>query len=283
MIIKKIIFFKNKQAFSLIELSIVILIIGILVAGVTQSSRLMREFRIQSLSQLIINSPVNSISDLSLWLESTQPSSFSETEAQNGVIINQWFDMNKFTTTKALSIAGNSKATYISSGINGLPAVYFGGGGWFDINFSVTNRFTKTVFAVLMTQNTNQRNYLFDNGTCTQLCFIIESNSSTAGHMHAGASNLQGSFQIKKPYIITAIYNGSNSFFRNNGVQNTAGNTGTNPMMNNIRLGNSCQPFAYNEGFIGHIGEFIIFDRVLKTDEYLDVEKYLSKKWGIKF
>ena len=100
--------------------------------------------------------------------------------------------------------------------------------------------------------------------------------------MHAGASTVQGNFQLKKPYIVTLIYNGANSFFRNNGTQNATGNAGTNPFPSSIRLGNSCQPFAYNEGFIGHIGEIIIFDRVLKVDEYLDVEKYLSTKWGIK-
>ncbi|MFM7621329.1 MAG: prepilin-type N-terminal cleavage/methylation domain-containing protein [Alphaproteobacteria bacterium] len=36
------------KAFSLIELSIVILIIGILVAGVTQSSRLIRQMKLLS-------------------------------------------------------------------------------------------------------------------------------------------------------------------------------------------------------------------------------------------
>ena len=40
---------KNKNgAFSLIELSIVILIIGILIAGVTQGSRLVREAKIKN-------------------------------------------------------------------------------------------------------------------------------------------------------------------------------------------------------------------------------------------
>lgn len=43
-------FMKNKfnKAFSLIELSIVILIIGILVAGVTSSSRLINQMRLTS-------------------------------------------------------------------------------------------------------------------------------------------------------------------------------------------------------------------------------------------
>jgi len=236
------------------------------------------QFRINSLRQLIINSPVNSIKDLSLWIENTQIESFIESEAVDGTLITQWYDINKLTSYKPTITSANGRATYRSNGINSLPALYFNGSGWFDINFSVTNSNTKTIFAVIKNQNTNQRNYIFDNDTCTQFCFIIESNTSTAGHMHNGASLLQGSFQLQKPYVVTLVYNGTNSFFRNNGVQNNAGNTGTNPMLSNINLGNSCQPLYYSEGFIGYIGEFIVFDRVLKTDEYLEVEKYLSTK-----
>ena len=44
----KISFKSNIKAFSLIELSIVILIIGILVAGVTQSSRLFRQITLST-------------------------------------------------------------------------------------------------------------------------------------------------------------------------------------------------------------------------------------------
>ncbi|MFM7621060.1 MAG: prepilin-type N-terminal cleavage/methylation domain-containing protein, partial [Alphaproteobacteria bacterium] len=46
------------KAFSLIELSIVILIIGILVAGVTQSSRLVNQFRLTSARNITLSSPL---------------------------------------------------------------------------------------------------------------------------------------------------------------------------------------------------------------------------------
>ena len=64
---------KNKKllAFSLIELSIVVLIIGILIAGVTQGSRLIRQSKIKTAQNQTTNSPVNSITGLNLWLETT--------------------------------------------------------------------------------------------------------------------------------------------------------------------------------------------------------------------
>lgn len=54
-------------------------------------------------------------------------------------------------------------------------------------------------------------------------------------------------------------------------------------MFNNIRIGKSCVGSLTPEAFIGHIIEFIVFDRVLKAEEYLDIEKYLSNKWAIRF
>ena len=55
---------KISRAFSLIELSIVILIIGILVAGVVQSSRLVKKMRLQTAQNLTTISPIPSIKDL---------------------------------------------------------------------------------------------------------------------------------------------------------------------------------------------------------------------------
>ena len=59
--------FKNHKAFSLIELSVVILIIGILVAGVTSSSRSVKRMKILTAQNLTTSAPVSSIKDLIFW------------------------------------------------------------------------------------------------------------------------------------------------------------------------------------------------------------------------
>ena len=71
----------KKNAFSLIELSIVILIIGILVAGVTTSSRLIRAMKLISAKQLTQSSPVLTISDLLAWFEPTKEGIFGSGSA----------------------------------------------------------------------------------------------------------------------------------------------------------------------------------------------------------
>ena len=61
-----------KKAFSLIELSVVVLIIGILIAGITSGSRLVRNSKLASAAQFTKSSDINSIADLVLWLEPTK-------------------------------------------------------------------------------------------------------------------------------------------------------------------------------------------------------------------
>jgi len=61
----------NKTAFSLIELSIVVLIIGILIAGISQSSRLIKAMKLSTARSLTRSSDVNSINNLTAWFDAT--------------------------------------------------------------------------------------------------------------------------------------------------------------------------------------------------------------------
>ena len=60
---------KKSRAFSLLELSIVILIIGILIAGVTQASRLVAQAKISAAQTQTQSSPVHSINGILLLIE----------------------------------------------------------------------------------------------------------------------------------------------------------------------------------------------------------------------
>jgi len=127
---------KKNRAFSLVELSVVILIIGILVAGVTQSGRLIRQIKLSTARSVTTSSDVASIRDIVGWFESSSEGSFensnSVTDIQDKDVIKSWFDINpqkgkgdKPTLTVGTS---NTEPKYYSNGINGIPAVYFDGG-----------------------------------------------------------------------------------------------------------------------------------------------------------
>ncbi len=133
----------KSKAFSLIELSIVILIIGILVAGITQSSRLVTQMKLSSARSLTTSSPVSSIKGLALWLEPTLEDSFASNESEDAAAITVWNDTNPQTTQPLYAVAqtgtvADPKANphtppatnpvdiaYEDNAINGLPAVNF--------------------------------------------------------------------------------------------------------------------------------------------------------------
>ena len=78
---ESIILKRKNSAFSLIELSIVILIIGILIAGVTQGSKLYIKFKIATAQALTRSSPVNGVKDLAVWYETSLTESFNSTDS----------------------------------------------------------------------------------------------------------------------------------------------------------------------------------------------------------
>lgn len=120
-----------RRAFSLIELSIVLLIIGIIIAGITQSSRLIRQFKLSTARNQTQGAPVNSISGLVLWYDTVMPGSFKDSEAEDGNVttayINTWYDLN--TTSSARNNAiGNDDTTSpqrYENCMNGLPCLRF--------------------------------------------------------------------------------------------------------------------------------------------------------------
>ena len=59
-----------KKAFSLIEISIVILVIGVAIAGISQGIELYQDARLEMARRHTKNSPINVIEDLTLWFES---------------------------------------------------------------------------------------------------------------------------------------------------------------------------------------------------------------------
>ena len=132
---------KKNKAFSLVELSVVILIIGILIAGVTQSGRLIRQIKLSTARSLTSSSDVASIRDVTAWFEATTAGVFTDiygnTDIDDKSKLRAWRDVNpqKAISDKPIMKNGtttdgsvnNSEPKYIISGINGLPSVYFDG------------------------------------------------------------------------------------------------------------------------------------------------------------
>jgi len=302
--ISKIKFTKNMKnnrdlrAFSLIEISIVVLIIGILVAGVTQSTRLLSQAKISSAKTLTQSSPVSSVKNLVLWVESTSDASFDSTETDDAVTITNWYDINPQNSLKN-SFTATAKPAYALNAINGLPAIKFNGTSTImtSTNFSNIITGSVTVFAVVKLPATitaqpiigkrvgTVANFQFGNGTSTagwQFCDSTCPGTLVAGNIAALSAN--------GTYVASVVYNGTStaagststgiSFFHNGALANAIQNTSTSP---STSVGGSLTLGGDGVGgfFGGHIGEVIVFDRAIKKEERQAIEGYLGKKWGI--
>jgi len=127
----------HKKAFSLIEISVVIVIIGILIAGVSQGIDLFQDMRLSTARSLTKNSRVNRIPDLVSWYETTGENVFSSgtttfqniEKVQANQKINRWKDSNPNSILKydATQTVDANQPKIIFDNDTALPIVRFDG------------------------------------------------------------------------------------------------------------------------------------------------------------
>lgn len=287
------------KAFSLIELSIVILVIGIIIAGVIQSSRLVRVMRLASARSLTSSSDVNSIPNLVTWLETTKEESLKESEEEDGLTINNWYDINPQKSLKnnaqQLSPTANLHPTYLSNCINGLPCLKFNGATSFMNTTQVLGSTTgMSIFVVMKlssvgaTDNTTA-SIIATSGWTTGYDFNFRAYSNNrVGNQLAGAvgdSYSSTSMSFGQPSVAAVIDSGTTSTSYLNKVGGTPVSiaaAGITKFLSLLEIGAFSGTGTRVRYLDGHISEIIIFDRALSTDERQSVENYLYKKWGIK-
>lgn len=296
-----------KKAFSLIELSIVILIIGILVAGVTASSRLVFQMKLAASRSLTAGSPVSTISGLMMWFETTLERSLDENLANTDQIA-AWNDINPQSTYKYTLSQSNAtyRPTYVKSGIGGIPSINFSS-DHFQLD-NITLPLNYSIFIVLRKSSAPNVNGMdiisMSNSNNFGLLFEIQPNSgaylgynrrfralhrlpgtSTENDNYTTATNL---IQDNNDYIVSFSrnYNSVSNIYLNGTIAsdsanslatvNQFGEVRFSLLIGNLLPGNLQRPFD------GMISEIIFFDRALKNDEITHINKYLAKKYSIK-
>ena len=287
---------KSIKAFSLIEVSIVILIIGILIAGVTQSTSLYNKFRVNMAQSLTRSSPVSGIKDLLLWYETSMDNSFIASEIADSVTtknISTWRNISSQTTSAPDATASALlRPVYNASMINGLPSLTFDGSSDYLVVNGISDQFSgsnkpATIFMVAKMASTASRTFF---------CFC--SNSLLAPRMQLSSAgtylttsrddantNKQytGSISVNvDQFQIISYKSDTNVSLKVNGafaINAQDANVGTRTFENfTIGAANSTSVSAR---FLGEMAEFILFSRALTTEEIQAVEKYLSQKYGI--
>jgi len=306
------------RAFSLIELSIVVLIIGILIAGVTQSSRILGLTKLSTARTLTKSSAVSSVKSLSLWIDSTSVESFDDAETEDGSVISTWYDISPQTGTKAnFSQTSTARPLYKLNIINGLPAVLFDGTNDFMTSVNFPNISTSsTVFMVVKLPSVLAAKPIFSKrssaGYASSRTNIQVSTTATAGAAWQYCDDIDGATSqssatacnyastntpdvaVNSPYVVSIVYSSNSAdgsgttaatginFFQNgvgSGSAATTSNTPNTSVTASLFLGkDGTTSPAF---FNSYISELIIFDRALKKEERQSIEAYLGKKWGI--
>ncbi len=296
------------RAFSLIELSIVILIIGIIISGITSATRLVYQFRINSARSLTSSSAVNSIAGLLIWFETTSEKSFADSEESDGVQVTTWYDINphnQFKYSLVQNISSN-KPTYIAKGQSaGLPVLQsFSTPSSVQrmstsANLDLTNNPSFTIFIVASASNGGgSQSQIFSigdiSGACTQ--FSLNYWGSNTGNLQfnggdktfdMNSSNMLALFRIVRygDDAGSSTVNGSTTRLNFNGSSKSVDSRTSSDCVPAL----ASAPFSLTKAVPAssttltvQFGEIIIFNRVLKPDEITDIEAYLSKKWSIK-
>ena len=277
----------NPSAFSLIELSIVVLIIGVLIAGVTQGSRLVAESKLKSARGLTASSPVNSITNLTLWLDSTSEKSFID--AENGTAISTWYDLSEQNVNKNSAIAGNAP-TYVTNSLNGLPVIRFNGTSNY-LTFDGTSLAGSDYSIIVVERRLDNRvnSYFISNNGSTiannilYLGYRTDTLVTFAQFANDYNITVSGFSSAKKAIIHSFRFSknlGKNYYL--NGISQTLIPVGAVPTQgllayNNAQIGRAEATYYY----YGDIAEIIIYNKYLKNSEKDDIERYLSKKWAI--
>jgi type II secretory pathway pseudopilin PulG len=280
----------NKLGFSLLEISVIILIIGILIASVSSGRSIIKKSRITSAQTLSANSPVSAVDTLAIWLEPVMSDSISEDETHEGKKISGWQNMTNYFAPQKFNIIGDP--SYKESSINKIPSINFDGNDAIDINNAIRH-ITGSNFAIFIVEKRDDKTgkLIASNNIEVEYVdnkFKITQNTTAIQTDHAVADGPAINYISFASYQNGAAPAGT-TYYRNQGVfidsnsgekiNHTIQDTSTSiiPTISNATLGDDDD----TSGFKGDISELIIYGQSLTFLELDEVLKYLSTKYQI--
>lgn len=282
-----------KKAFSLIELSIVVLIIGILIAGVTQGSRLINKARLNTARNKTQNSDVASIRGLSLWLEPTSIKSFDDIETEESSPITTWYDINPQNPNGANATQStvDSKPTYVLDSETSLPVVNFDGTDDYFTLPDGTIPYGDSKYTVFLLINCSSctTGEIISSGSIASADQANSFRYANGGFSQSWSSNdldIDSSATQDTWQLVMFTYDRTNrvTYLVNNNFWITIGGDGSTDrasLRTNNGIGARLTTTPIAQYLNANIAEIIIFDRTLKDEETQSIIDYLSDKWSL--
>lgn len=289
--------FKNsklKKAFSLIEISITLLIIGLLIAGISKASDMITESKLKSARAISKSSPVARLNNLVLWIETTSAESWQDRFRYDGAQASRTIkDINPQVIPPESFSFGTGTITYKQDAYNSLPSISLGSvissssarpsSSIFDVNAGGF-----TIFAVVKPQmgTTATPIISFEEATsqANKRLILQYSAATTTTYKPASlvypastettlTSNVISSIADKKIEVITAQADNTKATIFSNGdgfSESTAVPYTPIAIDGLFKIGSGVEIF-----------EIIVVGERLNDSTRKRIEQYLFKKWNI--
>ncbi len=288
-------------AFSLVEISIVILIIGILIAGITNGMDLYYDYRVEMAKQITQKSRVATLKNLVAWFESSQKSSFEPNNIGNEAKITKWKNIAPTLIGKLHlepvplygTVPKSLGPSFKENTQSSLPGAYF------ELNYNNClylpagydiGSLQNTIFILFKLDKLNDgqnriistwnssRNYWFEGRV---LGHIINSNTGVSYFTNPTISN-NGSYSKNRTELLNYyIKPGNAKLYHNKNLISEKNDVLVYSAYSQAHLTFGCKfGIGYNYPSI-LIYEIIVFDRYINDQERKIVEDYLYKKWNL--
>ncbi|MFT7098415.1 MAG: prepilin-type N-terminal cleavage/methylation domain-containing protein [Rickettsiales bacterium] len=293
---------ETKLGFSLIELSVSILIIGLLIVGVSKTSQIIGDGKLLAARSITQNSfPYLNSTKLALWYDATAESSFSS-DIEDGDNVGAWNDVNPNLDSNNIDVlAVGTNPIYVSDATNGLPAV----------RFTQNSQLTKEdVLAENLTEDGEQitiflvQNYFSPIHASSSFVWNVDGPSQARisthslwidGDIYFNFGICCGGETAAQSTPMQTFTDSTNitSYVRiSNDPGNNLGNDSGSIRINGTQIGvtdtitadidiSMVRDFNLGQNINADINELIIFKTALKDSEIQSVERYLSRKWGV--
>jgi len=279
---------KNKNAFSLIEISFVIIIISILIVGSLNGIEMVKKAKLTTAQSLTEQSVVGQIKNLLIWYETSLPRSFIETESDNGLKISTWRNINPdaLISNNATQTVSANQPTFFDNRFNdAIPGLYFDGNDFFNF---IGNELVRSSYSVFIVEKRMSSGALLTmiggQTTAVNSNLILAYRSSTVitqAHYGNDIDFAIPAYTSPIARMHSFLFNSTygKKYWLNGGfTPDKADATQTASLIayDNAWLGRYIDYF-----YFGDIAEIIIFKRSLNSEERMSVEAYLSKKYNI--
>lgn len=281
----------QKRAFSLIELSIVVIIISVLIAGIFMGSGLIKNARLSNARSHTAKSVILDTQGLISWYETTTKNSFNPGQTFDEKQLTSWLSIAPgatvgLTNKNKLTRVATSDVVYVENGINNLPSIQFTGTS--SNNFKLEKFYQgssaqNTIFFVFRPENISLKT-IIDSYSGTYSVTIKDADEVT---LNAGSSvdtntiTDAANFTASQNYIMAVYFDGNSSRVYINDAITVIGNSNLNVGSNELTGLTIGSNASNSNNFNGLISEVIIFNRVIKLQERKDIMNYLSTKYKI--